>query len=181
MTALPLTSRFKLVEKPVAHPGKCVVCGAVDRPCIDFGMDIDDYGAVYFCTDCMREGGLAAGLIHPRMYEQAQLGAEQSLYKYLQERELRIVTNGFVECFNRLLDSLPNAFPDTHVHLGNVDAEPVNEPDHDSRQKLLPIFEQGDGSSGQDDSTPSEFRPPRISASTGFGDLFDPLHRDAKF
>lgn len=181
MTALPLTSRFHMVEKPVAHPGKCIVCGAVDRACIDFGMDIDDYGAVYFCFDCMREGGLAAGLIHPSMYEQAQLGAEQSLHDYLKTRDLRIVTSGFVECFNRLLDSLPNAFPDTHVHLGNVDSKSIDDAYQRSRQELLPLFESDNSGSGQDDSTPSDERPTSISGSTGFGDLFDPFHRDAKF
>lgn len=181
MTALPLTSRFHMVEKPVAHPGKCIVCGAVDRACIDFGMDIDDYGAVYFCFDCMREGGLAAGLIHPDVYTHDTLGAKQLLHTYLYEHNMRVVSSEFMDNFNRLLDSLANAFPDTNVHLGDGDSGPVDEAYQRSRQELLPFFEQNNGSSGQDDSTPSDERPTSISGSTGFGDLFDPFHRDAKF
>jgi hypothetical protein len=38
----------------MASPGKCAVCGAVDRPVIDFGMDLDYYGAVLFCVDDLR-------------------------------------------------------------------------------------------------------------------------------
>lgn len=49
-----INGRFKYSEKPLASPGKCAVCGAVDRPVIDFGMDLDYYGAVLFCVDCLR-------------------------------------------------------------------------------------------------------------------------------
>lgn len=49
-----INGRFKYSEKPLASPGKCAVCGAVDRPVIDFGFDLDYYGAVFFCVDCLR-------------------------------------------------------------------------------------------------------------------------------
>lgn len=49
-----INGRFQYSEKPLASPGKCAVCGAVDRPVIDFGMDLDYYGAVFFCVDCLR-------------------------------------------------------------------------------------------------------------------------------
>lgn len=49
-----INGRFQYSEKPLASPGKCAVCGAVDRPVIDFGFDVDYYGAVYFCVDCLR-------------------------------------------------------------------------------------------------------------------------------
>jgi hypothetical protein len=175
MTASPLRSRFQIVERPFANPGKCVVCGAVDRPCVDFGMDLDEYGAVYFCLDCMREGGLAAGLIHPKEYAKAKLGAEQSLRSYLYQRDLRLVYSEFVERLNSVLASISNAFPDTDFHLGNDDANPNDEKDLRGGQELFPVFEQSDSSSGQDDQSPSDSRPASISASTGFGDLFDPF------
>lgn len=41
---------------PVCAPGKCVICGTCGEPhtkFIDFGFDIDYYGVVYFCENCI--------------------------------------------------------------------------------------------------------------------------------
>lgn len=48
-------SRFSLSARPFAAPGKCAVCGAVDRPVVDFGLDLDEYGVVYFCVSCLTQ------------------------------------------------------------------------------------------------------------------------------
>lgn len=48
-------SRFKLLERPFAHPGKCAVCGATSREVIDFDLNLEDYGAVYFCVQCLTQ------------------------------------------------------------------------------------------------------------------------------
>jgi hypothetical protein len=51
-------SRIRVLEAPRMHPGTCVVCGAArtdDREYVDFGLDIDFVGAIYFCTLCMQE------------------------------------------------------------------------------------------------------------------------------
>lgn len=48
-------SRFKLLDKPFAHPGKCAVCGAVNRSVVDFDLDLDEYGRVYFCVTCLTQ------------------------------------------------------------------------------------------------------------------------------
>lgn len=59
------TSRIQILERPVAAPGKCIVCNAVDndggRKFIDFGEQIDWYGAVYFCTFCINELATVCG------------------------------------------------------------------------------------------------------------------------
>lgn len=57
-----INGRFKYSERPMASPGKCAVCGAVDKPVIDFGMDLDFYGAVLMCTECIRGAAEVAGL-----------------------------------------------------------------------------------------------------------------------
>lgn len=54
-------SRFTLLDRPVAAPGNCKVCGAADRPVIDFGAN-DEFGAIYFCTECLTE--VAKGALH---------------------------------------------------------------------------------------------------------------------
>lgn len=57
-----INGRFQYSEKPLASPGKCAVCGAVDRPVIDFGMDLDYYGAVLMCVGCVRSAAEVADL-----------------------------------------------------------------------------------------------------------------------
>lgn len=50
-------SKFQLIRGyPPAAPSKCVSCGAFSGDFIDFGFDIDYYGAVYFCRSCFTEG-----------------------------------------------------------------------------------------------------------------------------
>ena len=47
--------RFHYVEPPFPLPGKCAVCGNVRRPVIDFGANVDPYGAVLLCIACVAE------------------------------------------------------------------------------------------------------------------------------
>lgn len=67
------SGRFQLVDSP-ALPGKCAVCGysasgenepSDRRQYIDFGMDLDFYGAVVICTVCMIEVAEGLGYILP--------------------------------------------------------------------------------------------------------------------
>lgn len=71
---LPVTSRFKISNNPDVAPGYCCVCrstGGDGRQFIDFGMQLDVYGAVYFCTFCVTELAMAAGFVHKNSYIQA--------------------------------------------------------------------------------------------------------------
>lgn len=49
-----INGRFKYLERPAALPGKCAVCGRVDVPVLDFGLDVDYFGAVVICVDDIR-------------------------------------------------------------------------------------------------------------------------------
>lgn len=53
------SSRFVVLESPTPFPGCCVVCGAVDRPVVDFGADIDwedrGVGRALFCKYCIKQ------------------------------------------------------------------------------------------------------------------------------
>ena len=61
-------SRIQVMDTPVAAPGTCVICG-VPGPCedgrkfVDFGLLLEFYGVVYFCTECISPVALAAGYI----------------------------------------------------------------------------------------------------------------------
>ena len=54
-------SRIQIHDVAMASPGKCAVCGyaggeaGIGRQFIDIGWNMEDYGAVYFCTDCILE------------------------------------------------------------------------------------------------------------------------------
>lgn len=72
-TTFKTSSRFQLVDSP-ALPGKCAVCGysasgesepSDRRRYIDFGMDLDYYGAVVICTTCIEEVATGMGYILP--------------------------------------------------------------------------------------------------------------------
>lgn len=66
--AIPRThpsGRVQILDRPLALPGKCIICGASDnddgREYIDVGFEIEYYGVVYFCTHCFGEIALASG------------------------------------------------------------------------------------------------------------------------
>ncbi len=52
-------SRIQVLDFPVMHPGKCALCGSQGnrdgRKYIDFGAQVDRYGAVIFCSECLSE------------------------------------------------------------------------------------------------------------------------------
>lgn len=64
-------SRFQLLPQPLVAPAKCVSCGSGTKPVIDFGVNIDWHGAVYFCVDCLTEAGVEIGLVRPDEYQKA--------------------------------------------------------------------------------------------------------------
>lgn len=69
---ISVTSRFSIHDNPDREPGFCCVCrspGGDDRQFIDFGMQLDWYGAVYFCTFCVKELCEAAGFVDGELYK----------------------------------------------------------------------------------------------------------------
>lgn len=136
MTASPLTSRFQIVERPYVHPGKCCVCGCTDRPCVDIGLDVDDYGVVYFCIPCLTEAANVIGLVPEQRVHEAELAAGQSISDYLKARELSVVTNGQLDTLRNSIVSLSSAIvpvvfgdvPDSSEPTG-TDAESVDHAD----------------------------------------------------
>lgn len=49
-------SRIQIVEAPPAAPGHCALCGTTRGPMVDFGMELEFFGVVYFCIEnCLTE------------------------------------------------------------------------------------------------------------------------------
>lgn len=58
--------RIQIIQgTPPCLPGKCVVCGTSEclEGFIDFGFELDFYGVVYFCFNCIREAAGVVGFI----------------------------------------------------------------------------------------------------------------------
>lgn len=59
-------SRLTVTDKPILAPGVCFLCGSAGddkRKFIDFGKNIEWYGTVYICTQCVIEVSEAADYI----------------------------------------------------------------------------------------------------------------------
>lgn len=164
MSVQPSASRFQWVERPVVGPGKCIVCGSANRPCVDFGLNFDRYGAVYFCEDCIGAAARVFGFKSIGEIAAGRLGAEQSATSFLQDNGLVAVPRDFFELvggaasdLSSALDSAIHFLPDTddEVESGTVDVEPET-----------PV-----GESGQDDSTSGESGPNDVPSDSS--DEFD--------
>lgn len=65
MTVTP-QSRIQVLDAPIAAPGVCSMCGSAGgdgRKFLDYGKQLDWYGAVYFCSECIKEFAQAADFI----------------------------------------------------------------------------------------------------------------------
>jgi transcription elongation factor Elf1 len=60
--------KFKILPAPAALPTKCIACGCSTKPVVDFACDIDWYGAVYFCEDCIVEAARMFGMVSTEQY-----------------------------------------------------------------------------------------------------------------
>jgi hypothetical protein len=59
-------AKIRVLAAAVAAPGTCIVCGSPGgdgRDFLDIDMDIEFYGAVYFCTFCLSETVRAMGFV----------------------------------------------------------------------------------------------------------------------
>lgn len=124
-----INGRFKLLERPVALPGKCACCGAVDRPVVDFGFDLDFYGVVYLCTTCLGEASEVAGSTNV----EALVTPPPIDYEALNEFFRRIS-----DAFSRIDSILPDSYfaGDPELASAESDAESsdgtIREPREDS-------------------------------------------------
>lgn len=171
MTAPSLTSRFQIVERPLALPGKCASCGSTDRQSVDFGFDVDDYGTVYLCIPCLTEVGTVIGLVPEQQVRDASLEAGQSVNEWLLARDLKVITN---EQYNSLLAGLTSMstalVPVVFNSVPNGD-EPGGTNDRVSGSEAQGESEGDSEGSGQDSKPNRRRGPASISSDSGNGHL----------
>lgn len=105
-----LHSRFKLLDRPVVIPGKCVVCGAVDRPVVDFQFSMEYYGVVYFCVFCLAEVATVIGMVDGKLLEAAETDSARQFRDYIQSNDLKVITNEQYLSWSDLIGRLHVAF-----------------------------------------------------------------------
>lgn len=133
-------SKYRILAVPMFKPGKCGNCGASKndgRQYIDFGLEVDWYGTVYLCTDCLKDIAVNAGLFKEQEEKMLALMVENERLIALKEQGENLhetVTKTFEE-FKEYYASLhslgDNSPPDSPTSVGteetvNSEPEPNN-------------------------------------------------------
>lgn len=76
------SDRVQVIDYPTALPSKCAICGASPTPddprrWVDFGLSLEFYGVVYFCTFCVANVAEAINFVGPGVYYSAIESAEK--------------------------------------------------------------------------------------------------------
>lgn len=133
-------NRFQVSSGPNLPPGKCVVCGAHDRPVLDFGanLEVDGYyWILYICIECMKSASHVVDRYTGADVEREQ-AASASLESLLSAKKLRAITD---EQYSDII-----AFRDSLAGLG--DSSVADLPDEeDDAEELSSAFSL----SGNDD------------------------------
>jgi len=132
MTHSPVLERFQLLDKPIAAPAKCAICGSVSKPVIDLNFNLDWYGAVYFCVECMQAAARAIGLVSIKEYTALAQENADIIIKFCEENGFVIVTReqyeqykSFIGFLATSVSAIANSFP--------VPVEAIDEPQRADR------------------------------------------------
>lgn len=121
MPTLAPSSRIQLLSRPIAHPGKCVQCGAVDKEVIDTGVTIRWYGAVYFCLECITEMALALDMVPASVLKDSERAAVEVTKDYLKSNGLVAVN---ADKYNSALGNISSGFADLSFSLDILYVDP---------------------------------------------------------
>jgi hypothetical protein len=99
-----VSGRFKVLDQPYALPSKCAFCslghnqdGKVSF--IDTTLDLDFYGVVYICSNCLTEIAKSLGFIPPEGWQKI---VEDSTNSLIENDRLRAENNGLRDAVNIL-------------------------------------------------------------------------------
>jgi hypothetical protein len=120
-------SRFRITNVATLAPGTCILCksdGGDGRQFIDLGITVDWFGAMYFCTFCIREAASLLGL-------RDSLEAESHIIGLMDSQKAHVeIIKGLREEVNAARTLLRNCHCDSigNVDTGNVvDVEAIEE------------------------------------------------------
>ncbi len=127
-------SKYRILALPDVGPAlKCANCGCGrndGRGYIDFGLQVDWYGVVYLCTECLRDIAEKAGLFRSLELKILQLEEE------VKERTVdRLTLKNFEATVLRTFEEVNNRFVSLHsVGDGSTSDSPIDVvPDEDKQ------------------------------------------------
>lgn len=134
------SSRITVQENPTALPGSCGLCGAADKEYyVDFKLDFEFYGVLYFCDECVAETARVCGFAKPEevaaVLEKVSETTAENLYL---KQKLRAAEAYIRESFD----------VDPSSVIGSSSESTPSEPDE--------LDEEGIGEEGSDDSEADE-------------------------
>ena len=94
--------RITILERPVALPGSCNVCGTSDKRVVDFGLSIPMHGAVYICVTCFTSVAGELGFIEKPKTDDF----EARLKNYLESYNLKVVSDEQYIFFTNTISNL---------------------------------------------------------------------------
>jgi hypothetical protein len=153
-----------LLDRPQAIPGKCVVCGAVDRPVVDTTWSIDYYGVVYFCVFCLTEVASIIGMVDGKLLEAAEANSARQIEDYIQKNDLKVITN---EQYFSWVDLISRLHADITINSSISDVVSVNK----STQTEPTADEDVSRTIEQEFDFTFDERPTSIPASSSDGDV----------
>jgi len=112
------SDRFHFIQvEHLPFPGSCAICGSSRRPCIDFHIDIDYFGTLLICTECILESVHVPELDLMRRSDAVRLMEENDTMK----RQLAMAVDAMEDLQSGLVAAV-----DTYVHrVRNLTVEPV--------------------------------------------------------
>jgi hypothetical protein len=157
------SSRFQLLPTPLVAPGKCAICGAIDRPVIDFGMTIQFYGTVYICAEnCLHEAALGIGMVDKSELIEAQGELAQSVSEHLEQNGLVAVSNEWLRTLSSVVLGVSNnilSSDDSSSHLVSAATGEAESDLPDASVGFDLFFDQSDEGNGNESSgsEPTDF------------------------
>jgi hypothetical protein len=114
-------TKYIILDAPAVSPGKCANCGSSKndgRKYIDFGLQVDWYGAVYLCGHCLNDIAKAMGLFEVLETSLLNLVAENEKLLKVQDRGVELhalvteTSNAVKEYYDSLSSVGPSSTPD---------------------------------------------------------------------
>lgn len=70
---LDMSARVTRIPAPIASPGQCMICGKNEHPkgfAATDNLDIEFYGTIYFCADCVGDYARVFGFVSEEKVEE---------------------------------------------------------------------------------------------------------------
>lgn len=165
-----VNGRFKVTERPTVFPGKCAVCGTVERAVVDFGMTLDYYGAVLLCVECVTSAYTTVQLV---------VGDEGSSTPAVPHFLDEVAINEYVRSASDSINRLSILLDLNGVPSSKGDEEIVSEPElpiefvEPTADDSSGVSEQSEPAIEQEPLFTIGERPTSVSADSSNGDLSD--------